>query len=429
MGLSRRDFARLLAIGSSSTLIPRLGTALERAPSLRRPLQPAGPSPREGYWEDVRQQFLIPKDRIHINAANLCPAPRPVFESQERWSRMMDADPSAAIKAKARPMRAKRAASCSPSSWVRRPKRSVITRNTSEANNLVSSGVTLGPNDEIVLYADNHPSNLAAWREKAKRYGFRTNVVANVSPHPGGDYYIDAFRKALTPRTKLLSFTHVTNSVGDMLPAKELCAMARERGILTLVDGAQSFGALAVNMADMQPDFYSGSLHKWPCGPKETGLLYIRRDIQDRLTPSVASLYAGRVGASRTLEAMGQRDEPALAAVGDAVRFQSTIGRRQVEERTRELAQMLMTELGKLPGVVVWTSRDPARSAGVVTFKPAALDPRRLATALYDRNKISCSARAGEDRPGIRLAPHVYNPMSEVEHVVSVIKRYLAEGV
>jgi len=186
---------------------------------------------------------------------------------------------------------------------------------------------------------------------------------------------------------------------------------------------------LAVSMAEMQPDFYSGSLHKWPCGPKETGLLYIRRDVQDRLTPSVASLYAGRVGASRTLEAMGQRDEPALAAVGDAVRFQSTIGRKQVEQRARELAQMLMTELAKLPGVIVWTSRDPSRSAGVVTFKPASLDPRRLATALYDRDKISCSARAGEDRPGIRFAPHVYNPIGEVERVVATVKRYLADGV
>ncbi|HEV8364282.1 MAG TPA: aminotransferase class V-fold PLP-dependent enzyme [Gemmatimonadaceae bacterium] len=427
MGLTRRDFARLLAIGSSSTLIPRLGTALER-PASRPPFQPAGASPTEGYWDDVRQQFLMPEDRIHINAANLCPAPRPVFESQERWSRMMDADPSAAIKAKLSDAR-EESRKLLAEFLGATPEEIVITRNTSEANNLVSSGVTLGPNDEIVLYSDNHPSNLIAWREKAKRYGFHINVVANVSPHPGGDYYIDAFRKALTPRTKLLAFTHVTNSVGDMLPAKELCAMARERGILSLVDGAQSFGVLAVSMAEMQPDFYSGSLHKWPCGPKETGLLYIRRDVQDRLTPSVASLYAGRVGASRTLEAMGQRDEPALAAVGDAVRFQSTIGRKQVEQRARELAQMLMTELAKLPGVIVWTSRDPSRSAGVVTFKPANLDTRRLASALYDRDKISCSARAGEDRPGIRFAPHVYNPISEVERVVAVVKGYLANGV
>lgn len=426
--LTRRDFARLLAISGSSTFLPRTATALERAPSDTRPLRPAGSSPDERYWTDVRQHFLMPSDRVHINAANLCPAPRSVIEEQERWSRMMDADPSAATKTKLADAREETRKLLAQFLGAA-PEEVVITRNTSEANNFVSSGVTLGPSDEIVLYSDNHPSNLGAWREKAKRFGFRITLVPQVSPHPGADYYVEAFRKALTPRTKLLSFTHVTNSVGDMLPARELCAMARERGILTLVDGAQSFGVLAVNMAEMQPDFYTGSAHKWPCGPKETGLLYVRRDSYDRLTPSVASLYAGRVGASRTLEAMGQRDEPALAALAEAVRFQTTIGRPAVEARARELTQMLMEELGKLPGVVLWTSRDPQRSAGVVTFKPATLDPRRLVAALYDRDKVACSARAGEDRPGVRFAPHVYNPVREVETVVAAIKRYLASGV
>jgi cysteine desulfurase/selenocysteine lyase len=253
--------------------------------------------------------------------------------------------------------------------------------------------------------------------------------VQNVHPHPGADYYIDAFQRAFTPRTKLLGFTHVTSSVGDVLPARELCAVARERGILTLVDGAQSFGSLAVNVGDMQPDFYTGSAHKWPCGPKETGLLYVRRSAQERLTPSVNGLYAGRVGLSRTVEGLGQRDEAALAALGDAFRFQTTIGRDAVEARVRELAQLLVAELAKLPGVEVYTPRDPARSAGVVTFRPGTLDPRRLLTALYEKEMIACTARAGEDRPGIRLSPHCYNPVSEVERVVAVVKRYLASGV
>jgi selenocysteine lyase/cysteine desulfurase len=341
---------------------------------------------------------------------------------------MMDADPSAATKTKLADAREETRKVLAEFLGAM-PEEIVITRNTSEANNFVSSGVTLGPNDEIVLYSDNHPSNLSAWREKAKRFGFRITMVPNVSPHPGTDYYMDAIRRALSPRTKLLAFTHVTNSVGDMLPARELCAMARARGILTLVDGAQSFGVLAVSMAELQPDFYTGSAHKWPCGPKETGLLYVRRDVQDRLTPSVASLYPGRVGASRTLEAMGQRDEAGLAALAEALRFQMKIGRPALEARTRELAQLLVAELGKLPGVVIWTARDSARSAGVVTFKPGTLDPRRLVTALYERDKIACAARGGEDRPGVRFSPHFYNPVSEVERVIAAVKQYMASGV
>ena len=428
MRLTRRDFARLLAISGTGTLVPTAASALERVPVPKRPLRPADGSPSESYWEDVRQHFLMPPDRTHINAANLCPAPRAVIEAHEQWSRMMDADPSAPIKTKladAREETRKVIAQFLGAS----PDEIVITRNTSESNNFISSGVALGPGDEVVLYSDNHPTNLNAWREKAKRYGFRVTVVANIHPHPGADGYVDAFRKALTPRTKLLGFTHVTSSVGDVLPARDLCAMARERGILTLVDGAQSFGSLAVNLAEMQPDFYTGSAHKWPCGPKETGLLFVRRDIQDRLTPSVNGLYPGRVGLSRTLEGLGQRDEAGLAALAEAFRFQTTIGRQAVEARVRELAQLLIGELAKVPGVEVWTPRDPSRSAGVVTFKPGSLDPRRLLTAMYEKDKIACTARAGDDRPGIRLSAHIYNPVSEVERVVAAVKRHLANGV
>jgi selenocysteine lyase/cysteine desulfurase len=370
----------------------------------------------------------MPADRIHMNAANLCPAPRPVVEAHERWTRAMEADPSAPTKGKLADAREESRKALAAFIGAT-PEEIVITRNTSESNNFISSGVALGPSDEVVLYSDNHPTNLNAWREKAKRFGFRVTVVANVHPHPGADFYVDAFRRALTPRTKLLGFTHVTSSVGDVLPARELCAMARERGILTLVDGAQSFGVLSVSMADMQPDFYTGSAHKWPCGPKETGLLYVRRSIQDRLTASVAGLYAGRVGMSRTMEGLGQRDEAGLAALVEAFRFQTTIGRGAVEARVRELAQLLASELTKIPGVSVYTPRDAALSAGVVTFKPGTLDPRRLLTALYERDKVACTARGGEDRPGIRLSPHFYNPVSEVERVVATVRRYIGSGV
>jgi isopenicillin-N epimerase len=423
--LSRRDFARLLAVGGSGVLLSRSATAAAD-PAARR--WPAAASSGEAYWEDVRQHFLMPPDRIHMNAANLCPAPRQVIEAHERWSRVMDADPSAATKttlADAREETRRLLAGFIGAT----PEEVVITRNTSEANNFVSSGLTLGAGDHIVLFSDNHPSNLAAWREKSKRFGFEIGVVAQLNPHPGADYYVDAFRRAITARTRLIAFTHVTNSVGDVLPAAELCAMARERGVLSLVDGAQSFGALAVDMSRMQPDFYTGSAHKWPCGPKETGLLYVRREVQDRLTPSVASLYPGRVGASRTLEAMGQRDEPALAALAECLRFQTTIGRAAVEARTRELANALMEGLGRLPGVTFWTSSDAARRAGVVTFRPGALDPRRLATVLYERDKVAGASRGGEDRPGFRLSPHFYNPMAEIERVVALVGRYLQTGI
>jgi selenocysteine lyase/cysteine desulfurase len=419
--VSRREFARLLALSAAAPSAV-LSTRAAEGGQRRRPRAVVDP------WTDVRAQFLFPAELAPMNAANLCPAPRPVVEAQERWSRALDSDPSPTTREKL-PVAREASRRLVAEFLGVAPEEIVLTRNTSEANNLVSSGLTLGPDDEVVAFADNHPSALRAWQVKGERAGFRVIVVPQVNPHPGAEYYVEAFGRAITPRTRVVAFSHVSNTVGDLLPAAELCALARERGVLTLVDGAQTFGVLNVRPAELGADFYTGSAHKWLCGPRETGILYVRRDVQERLAPSIVSLYPGRVGASRTLEAFGQRDEPALAALGDAVTFQTTIGRERIEQRARELAGALMEGLRALDGVTLWTHPDPTRSAAVVSFRPGSLDPRPLAAALHQRDHIVCATRGGEDRPGIRLSPHLYNLASEVERTVDAVRRYLASGV
>jgi len=423
--LSRRDFAKLLALSAPATLLGRPTEAIAEPPP---PLRPTPAAPDERFWAEVRAQYLMPDRMAFMNAANLCPTSRPVVESLERWTRTLESDPSPVTRGRLPDAREETRTLVAEFLGVT-PEEIVLTRNTSEGNNLVSTGLGLGPDDEVVVFADNHPSALRAWEVKAARFGYKVVVVPQVNPHPGADHYVDAFTRALTPRTRVLAFSHVTNTSGDLLPAAELCRMARERGVLTLVDGAQTFGVLAVRPAELGADFYTGSAHKWLCGPKETGILYIRRDVQDRLLPSVVSLYAGRVGASRTLEAMGQRDEPALAALGDAVRFQAKIGREAIDARARELAQALMAGLRRLDGVTLWTHPDPERSAAVVSLKPAGLDPRRLAAALYERDGVVCATLGGDDRPGIRLSPHLYNSLAEVDRVVAAVGRFLESGV
>jgi selenocysteine lyase/cysteine desulfurase len=423
--LSRRDFARLLAVSGPATLLARPAVAAaEPTPRLRR--TPA--SPDERFWADVRAQFLMPDRMAFMNAANLCPTPRPVVESLERWTRTLESDPSPVTRGRLPDAREETRTLLAEFLGVT-PEEIVLTRNTSEGNNLVSSGLALGPEDEVVTFADNHPSALRAWQVKAERFGYQVVVVPQVHPHPGLDYYVDAFTRALTPRTRVLAFSHVTNTAGDALPAAELCRVARERGVLTLVDGAQTFGVLAVRPAELGADFYTGSAHKWLCGPKETGVLYVRRDVQDRLLPSVVSLYAGRVGASRALEAMGQRDEPALAALGDAVRFQTAIGRPAIEARARELAQALMAGLRRLDGVTLWTHPDPERSAAVVSLRPAGLDRQRLAAALYREDGVVGATLGDAERPVLRFSPHLYNSMAEVERTVAAVGRFLERGV
>ena len=420
MSVTRRQFTRLLALAGPAAAAP-LRIAWPR-PSL------VGQGDGEAFWAKVRDEFVMPADLAMFNAANLCPSSRRVIDSLSKYTREVDVDPSPANRAKLGPAREASRAAIAASLRVT-PEEIVITRNTSEANNLVSSGLDLKAGDEILLFADNHPSNLNAWREKSTRAGFVVKMLENPNPHPGPDFYVDQVTKALTPRTKLLSMTHVTSTVGDVMPVAELCTLARERGVLTLVDGAQSFGVLDVDLSRLQPDFYSGSAHKWPCGPRETGVLYVRQSAQERLAPTVVSLYGGAVGVSRRLEANGQRDEAAMIAFGEAMVLQKEVGTARIEARARALSKALADGLRKIDGVKVWTSADPARSANIVSFQPASLDVRRLYTALYEKDRIICATRGGTDRPGLRFSPHFYNTMAEIERTVGALGKYVKNGV
>jgi selenocysteine lyase/cysteine desulfurase len=423
-GLSRREFAGRLGAAGLATALAR-GT---EGAAAARGVSPAPPAPSEAFWRSVREQFLQPPDLAVMNAANLCPSPVPVVDALVAATRDMDRDPSFPNRVKMR--EGKEATRKLLAEFLRvTPEEIVIARNTSEASNLVSSGLDLKAGDEVLLFSDNHPSNLDAWKLKARRFGYTVKVVDQVNPHPGAEYYLDAFAREMTDRTKVLGFTHLTSTVGDLFPARDLCRRARARGVLTLVDGAQTLGLLDVDLSDMQPDFYTASGHKWPCGPKEVGVLYVNKSAQARIWPSIVSAYPGAVGLSRTFESFGQRDEPAIIALGEALRFQTRIGRPAIEARARELGRALISGLQKIDGVKLWTSPDPGRSVAVVSFEPAGLDVAKLSAALYEKDRVAGAPRLGADRRGLRLSPHFFNLHAEVERALAAVQRYVKTGL
>ncbi len=425
--MNRRDFARLFAAGGSAALLghPALEGLARRTPS--GPLARRAGTARAVDWDEVRARFLMPPELSVMNAANLCPSPASTLQEVYDYTERMDREPVPSFRGEMHGVKEPTRDRLAEFLGVT-PEEILITRNTSEANNWVSTGLQLGQGDEVVIVRDNHPSNNLAWKAKGQRFGYTVREIEPASPHPGADYYVRAFREAITPGTRVISFTHLTNTAGDLFPARELCALARQHGVFSVVDGAQSFGLFDIDLSEVQPDFYTGSAHKWPCGPKETGVLYVNARVHDRFWPTMYSAYSGSRGLARTHEGLGQRDEPAIRAFGAQIEFLQEITMAEVEARSRELATALVDELSALDGVHMWTSQEPSRRAAVVTFRPGELSPGAVVAAL-ENDGIVAAARGGSDRTGVRLSPHFYNSHTDVERAVSAIRGYLQTGL
>jgi selenocysteine lyase/cysteine desulfurase len=184
-----------------------------------------------------------------------------------------------------------------------------------------------------------------------------------------------------------------------------------------------------IDLRDMDPDFYSGSAHKWPCGARECGVLFINARVHDRIWPACYSAYPGAVGISRRMEAFGQRDEATMIAFAEALAFQERIGRKAIEQRSRALADRFVEGVRKLPGFKLFTSPDPARRGPVVTFEPGTLDRAKLVSVLYHAHKIAITSGGGAGRAGVRVSPHIYNTTDEIDRLLDALAGYARKGL
>jgi isopenicillin-N epimerase len=406
------DWARGAAAAAATW--PALLQALQAAPGKPDPAN-------EDYWLLVKRQFPLRDGLIYMNAANVCPASRAVMDRHLEYLRDFHADPSFQNREKYDPL-AERARGKMAALLGAKPDEIAFTRNTSEGTNIIVQGVDLKPGDEVIITDHNHPSNNDSWKVRARRAGFTVRSLPVPVPAAGGAALLDAFRAAITPRTKVIAVTHVTSTVGLTYPVREIAALAKGRDLWVHVDGAQSFGALDVNLGDIGCDSYSGSLHKWPMGPLEAGVLYVRSDRIAGLWPSIVTAgWSDRIAGARKFEVFGQRDNPRLVAVEAAVDFLNLIGMKHVEARLRALNAALQRGLREIPGVRVKTNAEPELNAGVVKFEIDRIAPRAAYDALWKRHSVGMAQTASGDSRGLRLSPHIYNSMEEVSRVVAAV--------
>jgi isopenicillin-N epimerase len=418
---SRRGFMRVLpALGAAPAAWNVFASSLQAAAASAAPSQ-------EKYWDLVREQFPLEQGLTYLNAANICPASRLVLDRYQRFLLDFHSNPSFQNREKYKPayeqLRGKLA-----SMLAATPDEIAITRNTSEGSAMIVKGIDLKRGDEIVITDHNHPSNNDAWKMRARREGLEIKSVPVSVPARSRQDLIAAFDKVITPRTKVVAFTHVTSTTGILYPAREITELAHRRNAWVHLDGAQSFGLLKVNLREIGCDSYSGSAHKWMMGPLESGVLYVRADRIGQVWPAIVTAgWADDLKGARKLEVLGQRDDPRIIAFEAAVDFYNMLGPDRVEARTRELVSRLKKDLASISNLRLKTNLEPELSAAVVKFQFTNRDTKESYDKLWTRNRMALAITPAGDAEGVRISPHVYNSMADVERVVAAV-REVARG-
>src|SRR5713226_1752722 len=276
---TRRDFFRLAAL-------PVAWRAFETALKAAASRLPDGAN--ETYWQMVKRQYPLEEGLLYLNAANVCPASRLVLDRHLEYLRDFHANPSFQNRDKYEAMRESLRSKVGRMLRVS-PDEIAITRNTSEGSNIIVKGVDLKPGDEVLITDHNHPSNNDSWRVRAQRDGFVVKSLPVPILAPSAENLLAGFQRAITPRTRVIAIPHLTSTTGIQYPAREIAALARKRGIYMHLDGAQTFGALDVNLSEIGCDSYSTSAHKWLMGPLEAGILYVRTDRIRQTSPSIVT--------------------------------------------------------------------------------------------------------------------------------------------
>lgn len=376
----------------------------------------------EKFWKMVKSQFSLRKRLIMLNAANLCPSPFPVQRAVFNLTRSIDRDPSSHNRSQFQER-----LETSRESLARylgaEADEIAITRNTSEGNNMVINGLTFQQGDEVVIWDENHPTANVAWDIRAERYGFIVKRVRVPEKITSPDDLVQPFLKAITARTRLFSFSHLSNISGIALPAREICTQAAKHGVLTHIDGAQTFGSQKVNLHALGCDFFTGSSHKWFMGPKEVGVLYVRKDRIPELWPTIVGVGypQARGQGARKFETLGQRDDARVAAMATAAAFHQAVGIERIESRIRMLADILRKKLqSRISNILFRTPLDPSFYGGVIVFNIPGLDLPKALDILYKRHGIGCAVFGG-DLEGIRMCPHIYNTREEMETAVEAV--------
>jgi isopenicillin-N epimerase len=419
---NRRQFLQRAAVGAAAFGVP-LARA-ERVFAAESPRLPASEllaTDPNRYWSELRRQWLLAADQINLNCGSVGCTPLPVLNAVIDHLLSAEAFREPAYpwfgyeeNARLRELRDALAGYL----HCKRDELALV-RNATEANNVVCNGLDLKAGDEVLLTDQEHPGGRCCWEQKAARFGVTLNQVTLPKPPASVDEIVDRFRAALTPRTRVMAFSHITTVTGVILPVKELCKLAREREILTHVDGAHAIGQIPLDLHDLGCDFYATSPHKWLLAPKGTGTLYVREELLDRLWVNIASgEWRNYAMKAYRFSNFGTSNLSVMVGLKAALDFHRSLGPERIYGRIHDLARRVRDRIANMPKLRLANASADAFYGGLVSFEPVEGDLSGVMKELTARN-----VRVAGSPQRIRVATHIFTQPTELNAFFDAVER------
>lgn len=368
----------------------------------------------EDFWFSIREAFTVDRTLINLNNGGVSPAPRIVQDTEIRYLEMQNMNPTYYMWRILDPgvetcrRRLARSFGCDPEEIA-------ITRNASEALEIVQFGLDLKAGDEVITTNQDYPRMITSWQQRERRDGIVLKQVKFQVPPPSMDYLAKQIEAAITPKTKVIHICHITNRTGQIFPVKQICQMGRARGIEVIVDGAHAYAQFPFKHEDLDCDYYGVSLHKWLLAPIGTGMLYMRKSKIPKIWPMFGA-DESLVNDIRKYEQIGTHPASQRNAIAEAMNFHESIGVERKAARFRYLRARWSDPLRKYPNVNLLTSDDPAMSCGIGLVGINGIETNKLVGYLWSKYRIWVTSFISPgEYEGIRVTPNVYTTLEEID--------------
>lgn len=431
---SRREFlgsmasAAALPIASGAAWNPSWREIAAELAATTHPT-PQDAADDEEFWARVQLAFTVDRNIVNLNNGGVSPSPAVVQDAQKRHLDFANSTPPPTALWSILEPRKETVRDRLARQWGVDAEEIAITRNASESLQICQLGFDLVRGDEVLTTTQDYPRMITTFKQRERREGIVLRQVKLPVPAEDPEDVVRIFQQAITSRTRLILVSHVVNLTGQILPIKAVVAMARQRNIPVIVDGAHAFAHLDFKLSDLGCDYYGVSLHKWLHAPHGTGLLYVRRDKIKALWPMM--------GADDTLdsdirkfEQIGTHPAAGFLAIAEALTFYQSIGPARKEARLRHLRDLWATRLlGHKSGrVTLNTSLHPDHSAGIANVRIAGLDSTKLVAWLGSRRILTTPIKHDEFE-GVRVTPSVYTTVEEIERFCEAVEDVIEKGL